>query len=181
MRHRRAVHRSSSNRLTALGLLAAPVLTLALGITLNSSGPQIARASNPLDSGSQAELRPLPERPLPQSQRERIAAIAELEIPNPLYYPPERLNGPEIPVIEPEPVVLDPTPEPELQLPARCVLTAIISYNDGTVRALIDGKIYDAGDDLAPGWTIMSIDPALRLVTLLQPDGKLRSIHMDKN
>ncbi|MFI4855837.1 MAG: hypothetical protein ACIAQF_12760, partial [Phycisphaerales bacterium JB065] len=62
MRRNRAIHSSSSNRLTVLGFLTAPVLTLALGITLNSSGPQIARASDPLDSDRPTDLRPLPER-----------------------------------------------------------------------------------------------------------------------
>ncbi len=178
MRHRRAVHSSSSNRLTALGLLAAPVLTLALGITLNSSSPQIARASNPLDTTGESELRSLPDRPLPPALRERIQTIAQSDIPNPLYYPPQRLDEP---ALEPDPVPLEPAPVEELRLPVPGEVTAILRGRDRSVRALIDGILYQAGDELAPDWRIVSIDPSRRLVTLLQPDGKLRTIQMQKN
>ena len=181
MRRNRAIHSSSSNRLTVLGFLAAPVLTLALGITLNSSGPQIARASDPLDSGPQTDLRPLPERTRPEALDTRSATIAQLPIPNPLYYPERRASTPDKPTPKPEPVPDKPAPEPEFKLPAPCVVTAILRGRDGTVRALIDGSFYAAGDEFAPGWTVHSIDTTQRTVTLLQPDGKQRTIQMDQD
>ena len=55
--------------------------------------------------------------------------------------------------------------------PAPFVVTSMMRGRDGNARAMIDGALFDAGDEIAPGWVIIEINPTRRHVSVRKPDG----------
>lgn len=157
---------TSSTRFVLAAAFALPCTALALGTLLNTAGPSTALASNASD---QAELRPIPPLPAritPHQISDRTQWLSQLEtLPNPLYYPP-----PVEDIVQVEPG--EPQHRPvDVSAPAPFLVTAMLRGRDGSARAVIDGALFDAGDELAPGWVIIEINPTRRHVSLRKPDG----------
>lgn len=172
MGRKRAVHHSSSNRIAVLSLLSAPIAALAVGIVLNSSGPSLASAGNLQEQDPIAALAPIPSRELPEALVQRTNELESRPVANPLYYPERR---PTLPArSQPEPVITEA--EDTLQLPVPGEITAMMRRENGAVRVMIDGVVHTLGSELAPGWIVVDIDVEQRTVTLLQPDGGLRTL-----
>jgi hypothetical protein len=172
MGRKRAVYHSSSNRVAVLGLLSAPIAALGAGIVLNSSGPSLASAGNPQEQDPIAALAPIPSRELPESLVQRTVDLEGRPVINPLYYPERRTTPPS----RSEPVPVTTEAEGTLQLPVPGQITAMMRREDGAVRVIIDGAVHTLGSELAPGWIVVDIDVEQRTVTLLQPDGGLRTL-----
>ena len=154
-----------ARRILAIAMIA-PVLALLAGTCATGSNPPMAAASNPLEADQSIDLRPI-ELPQPDAQTlSRTTWLLEQQsVPNPLYYPPE---------IE---IVTESEPEPsrpevtEIVRPAPFVVTSMMRGRDGNARAMIDGALFDAGDEIAPGWVIIEINPTRRHVSVRKPDG----------
>lgn len=166
MRTKATTQTNPSKRLLLAMAFLLPGLSLLAGTALNISGPAIAQASDPLEDASAVPLPSLPDRTIPEELSQRTAWLSEQQvIPNPLYYPP-RIE----PVAPVEPKRKEPEPV-NLHTPAPFLVTAMLRNRDGSARAVIDGALFDAGDELAPGWVIIEINPTKRHVSLRKPDG----------
>lgn len=172
MGRKRAVHHSSINRIAVFGLLSAPVAALATGIVLNSSGPSLASAGNLQEQDPLAALAPIPRRELPDALVQRAIELEGRPVVNPLYYPTRRPTP--LGRSEPEPVINEA--ENILHLPVPGRITALMRRENGDLRVMIDGAVHTLGSELAPGWIVVDIDVEQRTVTLLQPDGGLRTL-----
>jgi len=143
-----------------------PSIALVAGTFLNSGGPSTAAASVALEQEQLSALPRIPERTVPKDLAERKDWLAQQpEILNPLYYPP-RIE----PIVRTEAGVETPRPV-DVSAPAPFTVSAMLRGRDGSARAVIDGMLFDAGDELAPGWVIIEINPTRRHVSLRKPDG----------
>ena len=154
-----------SKRTLAIALLV-PLIALVAGTFATGSKPPLAVASNPLEINTTIDLRPIR---LPKADEQTLSRTAWLleqrSLPNPLYYPP-RVEIQPIPDKPREPEVkIDPTQ------PAPFVVTAVLRGRDGSNRAVIDGTLFNEGDEIAPNWVISKIDSTERRVSVRRPDG----------
>jgi len=157
---------TSSSRFVLAAAFALPCIALALGTLLNTAGPATALASSTPEQAVQRPIPPLPDRSPDQQITDRTQSLSQLQmIPNPLYYPPRVESVVQVETGEPQPRPIDIT------APAPFVVTAMLRGRDGSARAVIDGMLFDAGDELAPGWVIIEINPTRRHVSLRKPDG----------
>jgi hypothetical protein len=157
---------TSSSRFALAAAFALPCLALTLGTLLNTAGPATALASNAPEHADHGPITTLPARTQDPLITDRTRWLSELEtIPNPLYYPPPVEAIVQVEQGEPQPRPVD------VSAPAPFVVTAMLRGRDGSARAVIDGMLFDAGDELAPGWVIIEINPTRRHVSLRKPDG----------
>lgn len=155
-----------STRFILSAAFTLPSIALVVGAFLNSGGPSSAEASVDLEQQQLSALPRLPERTVPEDLAERAAWLAQQPvILNPLYYPPQIE-----PIVRTEQGVETPRPV-DVSAPAPFLVTAMLRGRDGSARAVIDGMLFDAGDELAPGWVIIEINPTRRHVSLRKPDG----------
>lgn len=176
MRTSAATEPYPSKRVLLAIAFCLPGAALLAGALLNTSGPSIALASDPLEDTSAIAPPTMPERAVPEDVSLRSAWLREqASIPNPLYYPP-RIE----PIVPVEPPRTKPTPV-ETSAPAPFVVTAMLRNRDGSARAVIDGALFDAGDELAPGWVIIEINPTKRHVSLRKPDGTTLLLPMESS
>lgn len=160
--------------LLAMAATCAPLLLVGLGPTLLGSGPRLSMAAGVEDA--QDAGGPAPARRL--NDRER-SALARAE---------KGLSGGEI--VSPfRPVPVAETPDARPEKPAAPVLAAglaqpevslrmIVRRSDGVSQALIGGKMLVAGDEVADGWTIETVDGDTRAVTFVSRDGQRFTVNL---
>lgn len=155
-----------SSRFVLAAAFVLPSIAVALGTLLNTAGPATALASSATEETEISPVQPLPARSPNPEISERTLWLSQLEtLPNPLYYPPAVES-----IVQGEQD--DPRHRPvDVTAPAPFVVTAMLRGRDGSSRAVIDGMLFDAGDELAPGWVIIEINPTRRHVSLRKPDG----------
>lgn len=166
MKRAKAQRSGAASRRSLAVAFFAPLLALVAGTFATGSKPPLAAASNPLDAQTTVDLSPIE---LPQSDADSVQRTAWLleqrSVPNPLYYPPSVEIEPTVEAEDEPPVRADPAQ------PAPFVVTAMLRGRDGSARAVIDGALYDAGDEIAPNWVIIEINPTRRHVSVRKPDG----------
>lgn len=156
-----------STRFLYAAAFIMPSIALTMGAFLNAGGPSSAEASTPSEQTPVAALPRIGERIAPEDLVARTVWLREQpEMPNPLYYPPR--FEPVVERVQTE----GEAPRPiDVSAPAPFVVSAMLRGRDGSARAVIDGMLFDAGDELAPGWVIIEINPTRRFVSLRKPDG----------
>ncbi len=162
----KAHYSGTASRRTLAIAFFAPLLALVVGSFSTGSNPPLAAASNPLENDAAIDLRPI-ELPKPKTEtlQRTTWLLEQRSVPNPLYYPPK--------------IEIEPTPEPEAPNPVKVdhaqpapfLVTAMLRGRDGSARAVIDGALFDAGDEIAPNWVIIEINPTKRHVSVRKPDG----------
>lgn len=169
---------SKSKAIFRLGLIATtPLLAATFGLLLNAAAPRIVAASDP-QGAEPPQLIPLPIQTPPEPYTQRVEWLTSRGIPaNPFVYPPAPEHTAPV-IVESEPL---PAPPPRITKPAPFRLTSILQRETQAARAVIDGRLYAVGDQLAPEWWILAIDTENRFVTVLRPDQEVMVLQLQND
>lgn len=161
----RLTGRASSAVFGLLG--AAPAVGVALALTMAPADPLPSRASASEREDEAAEVVRSPA--LTAAQRESVAHAqdvigAPLER-TPLYYPFER----KVEAGDRGEAVSDE--DPVRGAPPDLVVTSVVR-GERSVFAIVNGNAKRVGDEIEPGWELVSIDPLRASVTIRSVDGR---------
>ena len=99
---------------------------------------------------------------------ERAATLrADDTVADPFYYPP--VVSEEVAPTEPRPVA--PTTTPATTAAPPLSLTSVLRGGDGKTYAVLNGKLYTVGHEVAPDWTLTAVDAAARTATVEHVSG----------
>lgn len=148
--------RWDARRVLRQSALAAPVIALTLGkLLLPAAGPGQARAQKP-EAIPELDAVPVPVPETLWTDRRRVGLSDRVASP---FYVPQRGGQPSI------------EPGSQLESPT-FALSAVLSGAGGSGVAVIDGRPALVGKALGGGWTVESIDPTIRQVSLIHPTGE---------
>lgn len=145
----------------ACALLAVTPAAGVVGARFVGRGPARASAAEPVSMTPLPEIPPAP----PASDPDRFLAL--------------RSPFPEVTLpAEPAPIlVVDAPGEPAIPNTPDLALTSVMPHPTRPL-AVINGRPWTTGDEVAPCWTLTSIDGHERRVVLTGPDGRLIALTM---
>lgn len=156
----------------AVAAAAAPLAVVELThVVLDEAGPRLTSAAPNPDADATPSIAPAK----PTSSQQRAAARAA-QLASTLPESSPFRPAPPAPPTEP-PRVTPPEPEapaphaPEPTMMPEVSVRMIVRQPGGGAKALINGKVRGAGDRIADGWTIASVDADARSVTFRADDG----------
>ncbi len=159
---------STRRRMIQIGALVTPVVVVQVARVMLGAGPAVAPAAT--DAGAQGMNSPemiaalddpsIQTTDAQQAARQWCASLDfDAMILSPLDHPdPVGDEGPVEPGVDP--IDLGPESAPRL------VLTAVVAGSNGAV-AFIEGRVFRVGDEVAPGWSVESIDARSRRVVIV--------------
>lgn len=152
----------------------APTISVQLVQWFSGSGPSQAPAASlprTLESlpAGEAPNELKPPKPLTRAQKQALA-FAHSQSIDPSLKSPMDSSERVTPEVAPSPVTpvtkdLPPDPAPTL------LITAIVGTRDEAL-ASISHRLHRQGDEVAPGWRIIMIDPRSRIVRIAHTDGR---------
>ena len=150
-----------------VGAFLAPMVALHLTHVVNSSAePMTAFAEEPHQPVVGANRKSVTEQ-----QAEAMAHAAALRtdhrIEDPFYYPP--VAAEENTVAQPVPSV--PATTPTSAAAPALSLTSVLRGGDGRMYAVLNGRLYTVGHEVAPGWTLTAVNAAARTATVEHASG----------
>ena len=164
-----------TNRVIARASFAAILAPLVIAAAIRVvepaplPGPSSASAEQDAEARAASAGRKIKITPEQTAAAEHIASLdAGAPVRNLFFYPragEQRIDVAPDPVANPYDVA--PTFE----------ITSIMKTRSGPV-ALINGRLRRVGDEVAPGWTVQSINDLTRSVTLTGPDQRTQTIVM---
>jgi hypothetical protein len=172
-------------QLTEIAALAAPlVLVVFVRVVMT---PASASAANAKAAAAPAAPVSAPVKPLtPEQTRaaefvrslEGPAALASLNSPLDHPKPPPPHTAPEAPKVAAEAPLPPQTPDPKPLEGLK--LTATLRAGQGGGMAAINNKIYKVGDEIRPGFTLVSVDAAANTVEIKVPGGETLPLGREK-
>ncbi|MFM9957168.1 MAG: hypothetical protein ACKVZJ_03765 [Phycisphaerales bacterium] len=157
--------------LIAAGCAVAPLVLVSAVPSLMGTGPRLSIGASP------AAVENAPNVGTPRATPDQLAALERVRALRTASVGESPFRPAPAPVEAPEPAPTpEPVPAPALMAPPELTIRGVMRQADGSVRALIGGKLKGVGDEVAPGWTISAIDAGARSVTLTSSDGQTHTI-----
>ncbi|MBX3356898.1 MAG: hypothetical protein KF745_00570 [Phycisphaeraceae bacterium] len=174
------IHSTTGRRLLVLGALVGPVILFQSARFLMST-PQAPSAANATTTAAPAPAAPArgPAALSPEQTRaiEWLAKQPERPSRSPMEAPLRKV------VVDDEPVEVvaeAPTPPPPAAPGLPPLTLSLIMNSRGESVAILSGKTYRKGDEVASGWKVDKIDHDAWSVTLRHPDGRSAEINAVK-
>lgn len=161
--------REFARRHAPLGAGAAPLLAVLLArVMAPALGPSSSFADETDAEGAPLiELEPLPAKSLAAAAFAREALAAPSGVSPFERGPSTDRAAPTTAAVEAEPAAPSDDPAPPLSVSA-----VLADSRTGAAIAVINGKVRRVGDELAPGWSVETIDAATGVVTAVGPRGQ---------
>lgn len=183
--------RAQSRQAWFIVALGAPLAAVAFAAFVSGKGPRSATATPVASDGSAAQaigegmpiLAPVSSVPTPPT-KQQIAAFdwlrahspePGLELRSPLISPSDApANEPAVETIEPS----IPGQAPRLDVP-KLRITGIMTGN-GVNYVSLNHRLSRVGDEVAPGWTVKTIDAARQAVEIKHTGGTVLELFVDR-